>query len=244
MKHSLVIGGTKGVGRVIGGMFVNKGHRVSVIARTNPVRDASNPTLYVQADLSEGKISPTLDFIIDSNGPVNYVVFCQRFRGRGDDWDNEFRVSLASTKNIIDYLTEKPKGLAADDKSVVMISSIASRMVIYEQPLSYHLAKAGLETMVNYYSVNLAPKGIRFNAIIPGTMLKEESRTFYEKNPALRNLYIESIPLGRMISTEDVADLVDFLCGEKSLMLTGQKITLDGGISLVGQESLLLKKFR
>ena len=246
MKHSLIIGGTKGTGMAIVRMFVNKGHKVSVIARTNPVSDSSapyNPTLYVQADLSKDKILPMLDGILDKNGPMNYVVFCQRFRGKEDDWNNELQVSLTSTKDIIDYLTEKPERLAKDDKSVVMISSIASRMVIYQQPLSYHIAKAGLETMVNYYSVNLAPKGVRFNAIIPGTIVKEESRTFYENNTSLKSLYTENIPLGRMVSTEDITDLVDFLCSEKSSMLTGQKIILDGGISLVGQESLLLKKF-
>ena len=246
MKHSLIIGGTKGTGRVIAGMFANKGHRVSVIARTSPISDNSAPynqTLYMQADLAKDKISPILDIIIDKNGPVNYVVFCQRFRGKEDDWNNEIQVNLTATKNIIDYLTEKPERLAEGDKSIVMISSIAGRMVIYQQQLSYHIAKAGLETMVNYYSVNLAPKNIRFNAIIPGTIVKEESRTFYDKNPALKSLYTDNIPLGRMLNTEDIANLVDFLCSEKSSILTGQKIILDGGISLIGQESLLLKKF-
>jgi len=184
-----------------------------------------------------------LDSIIDKNGPVNYVVFCQRFRGKENDWDNEIRISLTATKNIIDYLAEKPERLSRDDKSVVMISSIASRMVICQQPLSYHMAKAGMETLVNYYSVILASKGVRFNAIIPGTLVKEESREFYEKNPALKSLYTDNIPLGRMVTTEDIANLVDFLCSEKSALLTGQKIILDGGISLIGQESLLLTRF-
>ena len=246
MKHSLIIGGTKGTGRAIARMFVNKEHNVSVIARTNSVNDSSapyNPTLYVQADLTTDKTLPMLDIIIDKNGPVNYVVFCQRFRGKEDDWNNELQVSLTSTKNIIDYLTERPERLSKGDKSVVMISSIASRMVIYQQQLSYHVAKAGIETMVNYYSVNLATKGVRFNAILPGTIVKEETMAFYEKNPALKSLYTDNIPLGRMVNTEDITNLVDFLCSEKSSMLTGQKIILDGGISLIGQESLLLKKF-
>jgi NAD(P)-dependent dehydrogenase (short-subunit alcohol dehydrogenase family) len=246
MKHSLIIGGTKGTGRAIARMFVNKDHKVSVIARTNPMSDGSapyNPALYMQADLAKEEILPMLDIIIDKNGPVNYVVFCQRFRGKEDDWNNEIQVSLTATKNIIDYLTRKPERLSTDDKSIVMISSIASRMVIYQQEISYHMAKAGLETMVNYYSVNLAPKGVRVNAIIPGTLVKEESMAFYEKNPALKSLYTDNIPLGRMVNTEDITNLVDFLCSEKSTMLTGQKIILDGGISLIGQESLLLKKF-
>jgi NAD(P)-dependent dehydrogenase (short-subunit alcohol dehydrogenase family) len=246
MKHSLIIGGTKGTGRAAARMFVNKNYKVSVIARTSPRNDGSapyNPTLYMQADLAKDKILPLLDIIINRSGPVNYVVFCQRFRGKEDDWSNEIQVSLTATKTIIDYLTEKPERLAKDDKSVVMISSIASRMVISQQPLSYHMAKAGLETMVNYYSVILASKGVRFNAIIPGTIVKEESMAFYEKNPALKSLYTDNIPLGRMVNTEDIANLVDFLCSEKSSMLTGQKIILDGGISLIGQESLLLAKF-
>lgn len=245
MKHALIIGGTKGTGKVIAGMFANKGHKVSVIARTGIAGDSpvsSNP-FYVQADLAKDKVSSILDKIIDKNGPINYVVFCQRFRGKEDEWNNEVQVSLTATKNIIDYLAEKPGRLAEDDKSIVMISSIASRMVIYQQQLSYHIAKSGLETMTNYYAVNLAPKGVRCNAVVPGTIRKEESAAFYDKNPALKKLYADNIPLGRMVNTDDIADLVDFLCSEKSSMLTGQKIILDGGISLVGQESLLVKKF-
>ncbi|MFH0886894.1 MAG: SDR family oxidoreductase [bacterium] len=245
MKHSLIIGGTKGTGRAVTRMFLNKGHKVSVIARTTPAVEGSAPdlALYMQADLAKDNVLPMLDSIINKNGPINYVVFCQRFRGKEDDWNNEIRVSLTATKNIIDYLAAKPERLAKDDKSVVMISSIASRLVISQQPLSYHMAKAGLETMVNYYAVILAEYGIRFNAIIPGTLVKEESNAFYEKNPALKSLYTDNIPLGRMVNTEDISNLVDFLCSEKSSLLTGQKIILDGGISLIGQESLLLKKF-
>src|SRR5262249_51795840 len=105
-------------------------------------------------------------------------------------------------------------------------------------PVSYHVAKAGLEQMVRYFAVALGPKGIRVNTVAPGTIVKDESKAFYRDHPQLEQLYREIVPLGRMGTAADVAELIAFLLGEGASFLTSQTIVLDGGVSLRWHEAL------
>ena len=142
---------------------------------------------------------------------------------------------LSSTGKIIDTLVP----YFSDSASVVIIGSPIGKFVAAGQSQAYHITRAALEQLVKYYAVNLGPKGIRFNCIIPGTVLKPENREYFHKNNRRRK-QIESItPLRRMGSSEDVADLVGFLCSDQSSFITGQCIYVDGGVTLLLQESLL-----
>lgn len=95
--------------------------------------------------------------------------------------------------------------------------------------------------MVRYYAVTLGPRRIRVNSVSPGTVLKDESKDFYLKNEQLYNLYKGIIPLGRMGTAEEVANVVAFLCSSKASFITGQNIVVDGGLSLIWQETLARK---
>jgi NAD(P)-dependent dehydrogenase (short-subunit alcohol dehydrogenase family) len=244
--HSLIIGGTKGTGRAVVRALAKEGHVVSVIGRSTPSpseASLSNVSFWALDLAQHDKIAGILDDIIKKSGKINNLVFLQRYRGEGDSWKGEIDVSLTATKIIIDYLADKVANKFAEkeNNSIVIISSIASRFIVEEQPLSYHLGKAALSQMVNYYAVRLGRQGIRVNGVSPGTILKQESRDFYLNNKKLYSLYQEIMPLGRMITSEDVADVVGFLCSSKAAAVTGQIITLDGGVSLRGQESLARK---
>lgn len=237
--HTLVIGGTRGIGRAIVKTFSNEGHSVSVIGRklSNP-KDASLAHVdYWYTDLKDEKsLLTVIKKIIKKKGKLSHLVFCQRFRGKGDPWKDELRVSLSATKVVIEFLADK--FAVTNEKSIVIISSVIGSFVGLEQPLGYHVAKAGLIQMVRYFAVVLGPKGIRVNSVSPATTLKEESRDFYLKNKKLQNLFKKIIPLGRMGTSEDVANLVAFLTSPKSAFITGQNIVIDGGVSLQMQETL------
>jgi NAD(P)-dependent dehydrogenase (short-subunit alcohol dehydrogenase family) len=102
-------------------------------------------------------------------GPLTGAVFLQRFRGEGDSWDGEIRTTLSATKFLVENLVADfdPEGRGA----IVMVSSNAGRYVARNQPLSYHVAKAGLNQMTRYFAAVLGKKGIRVNAVSPCTVL-------------------------------------------------------------------------
>jgi NAD(P)-dependent dehydrogenase (short-subunit alcohol dehydrogenase family) len=239
MVHALVLGGTRGLGREVVKLFSAAGYKVSVIGRREPPNtDILIPGVkHWIADLClDENIGSMLEAIVKEQGPFNYIVFCQRYRGSGDPWKGEIDVSMTLTKVVMEASQERfdPKG----DKSVVMVSSVFGNFVGEGQAMSYHVGKAGMNQMMRYYAVNLGRKGIRVNAVTPFTFLKDESKEFYLTNKPLHELYRRVIPLGRMATSVDSARAVAFLCSPQSSFINGQNIYVDGGLSLIWPETL------
>lgn len=237
--HSLIVGGTRGSGRALVRTLAEENHVLSVIGRRPPSEvDQQIPDVhYWLVDLLDREpLLATLSEIIHQNGKLNHLIFFQRYRGEGDDWIGELETTLTATKNVIEHLADEFDDTA--DKSIVLVSSIAGHLVAEEQPVSYHVGKAGLNQMVRYYAVALGPQGIRVNSVSPGTVLKDESKNFYLQNKNLLNLYKRIIPLGRMGTSVEIAQVVAFLSSSKASFITGQNIVVDGGLSLQWHESL------
>jgi len=235
--HTLVVGGTRGIGRAVMEALVEAGHKVSVIGR-RPVATGWPKSVRVwQADLAQaGSLPPLLSEILKVNGPLQSLVFLQRFRGEGDSWQGEMEVSLNATRVLIELAQDKfsPR----QSNAIVILGSIAAQLVAEEQPLGYHVVKGALRQLGRYYACTLGPKGIRVNCVSPGVILKPEAENFYRVNKDVATLYERIAPLRRFGTAAEVAGVVRFLCGPDSAFITGQDIVVDGGVSLVWQASL------
>jgi NAD(P)-dependent dehydrogenase (short-subunit alcohol dehydrogenase family) len=239
MTHTLIVGGTRGLGRVTAQLLASKGHHVSVIGRREPPQEDQNVVRiqhWVADLLDSSRVRQALDEAIGRHGPLSYLVFCQRYRGKENDWSGEIQVSLTATRDVIEAVRERFE--ADTDRGIVLVSSVFGERVGEGQPLSYHVGKAGLNHLARFYAVDLGRGGIRVNVITPFTFLKEESREFYLANEPLQRLYREVVPLGRMGTSEDSARLIAFLCSPDASFLNGQNIYVDGGLSLVWPETL------
>jgi NAD(P)-dependent dehydrogenase (short-subunit alcohol dehydrogenase family) len=241
-KHTIIIGGTRGLGRALVSLFAEEDRLLSIVGRRNPSEsDKQIPNArYWQLNLADiALLEKTLTEIVHENGKVANLVFFQRYRDKGDDWTGEIETSLTATQKTIEILKDNFDPDSA--KSIVIVSSVASNLIAEEQPLSYHVGKAGLHQMVRFYAVKLGDRGIRVNSIAPGTILKEESQEFYLQNEPLQSLYRSIIPLGRMGTSQEVANTIAFLCSTQASYITGQNLVVDGGLSLQWQESLARK---
>ena len=233
MKISVVVGGSKGNGLAISKMFVERGDKTYNISRF----DDNSHGFHVPADLvNVDDISRAFDEIFQKSSVIDYLVFSQRNRTKTEDYDYEFKLTLNSVNEII----EITKNYLSKNASIVVLGSPASQFIV-DETLHYHTSKAALESLVKYYAVKLGPSSIRVNCILPGTVIKKENKEFYENNHELTLLFKHIIPLSRQGTDDDIAKLVSFLCSDDSSFITGQNIFVDGGLSLVGQESLARK---
>jgi NAD(P)-dependent dehydrogenase (short-subunit alcohol dehydrogenase family) len=240
--HSLIIGGTRGIGRALAQVLAAEGHAVSVIGRSIPAAKPAGGICVWPVDLLDRPaLSRSLGEIISRNGKLNNLIFLQRYKADGDKWTGEIETALSATRFVIESLLGK---FNRGEKSIVLVSSAASDVVADEQGVGYHVAKAGLNQLGRYYAVTLGPRGIRVNTVSPGTVLKLENENFYRKNKRLQNLFKRTIPLGRMGTAEEIANVIAFLCSSKASFITGQTLRVDGGVNLLSTETLARKLTR
>ena len=228
---SLIVGGNRGIGKEIFNLFSKK--NINTYALDIENRKSNK---FIQVDLSNKKsLDNVLKNKIFKKNKIKNLIFCLRFRG--DNLHKHFEVSFFPVVALI----EKLKNKMENNSSVVVINSYVSSYISDDQPLGYQASKASLINLVKFYAVNLGAKKIRFNSILPGTTIKPESEKFYKKNIKYKKISNKIIPLRRLGNTKDIANLVEFLCSDKASYITGQSIYLDGGLSLVGQETVARK---
>jgi NAD(P)-dependent dehydrogenase (short-subunit alcohol dehydrogenase family) len=234
-KNILIFGGSKGIGRVFADRRIEKGDNVYVFSRTWMRRDKKEP-IFIRSDFTKlDSFKDILKSLLNDIKLVNSILFAQRYRGDGDSWENEKLTSIDLFKEVVELVYP----YLSRNSSIVAITSNAAKYVAIEQHISYHVAKAAVEQMVRYYAVKFASEGIRVNAVAPAITLKPENMSYYNKNKDLMELFSTAIPLGRMCKADDVCNVIDFLLSEQSSFVTGQVITVDGGLSLLTPEVLL-----
>ena len=164
------------------------------------------------------------------------LIFFQRNRSEKESAETEFRISVDATMEIINLFSKNITNKT--QKSIVIISSVASEKIANEQGVAYHLAKASLDQLIRYYAFHFGHKNIRVNGIQPAIVYKERAKNYYDRNKNEINLYSKIIPLGRMGKPNDIAKLAYFLTSNEASYITGQVIKVDGGLSLHENASL------
>ncbi|MCA1645861.1 MAG: enoyl-[acyl-carrier-protein] reductase FabL [Chloroflexi bacterium] len=115
--------------------------------------------------------------------------------------------------------------------AVVSISSLGATRVMKDYFL-VGISKAALEAMTRYLSVELAPHGIRVNAVAGGLVETDALKSFAWGSDVIDDT-IRRTPAGRMVEPEDLAQVAAFLCTPAAAMIRGQTIVVDGGYSLL-----------
>jgi enoyl-[acyl-carrier protein] reductase III len=115
--------------------------------------------------------------------------------------------------------------------SIVGISSLGSVRVLRNYAL-VGTSKAALESLVRYLAVELAPRGIRVNAVSAGVVETDALKYFPNREQMIQEGQTKT-PAGRLVTPNDVANAVAFLCSPESEMVRGQTLIVDGGYSLL-----------
>jgi enoyl-[acyl-carrier protein] reductase III len=114
--------------------------------------------------------------------------------------------------------------------SMIAISSLGSMRVL-DNYLLVGTSKAALEALVRYLAVELAPRGIRVNAV-SGGVVETDALDHFPNREEMIKFGTERTPAGRILQPEDLAATVSFLCSDEAEMIRGQTLVVDGGFSL------------
>ena len=227
-KTSIVVGGTRGIGKVITEVLKKRGDNVYVVSRSS-----SKSKNHININLLDPK---DINYKIKNffrKKKINNIIFSQRYRG--DNEKEHYQVNLYSVEQILNLLIKR----LVKNSSVVIISSISTRTIIDDQTQGYHLIRSALDQLVRFSAVKHGRKKIRFNSVLATKIIKPENKKFFEKKgKKIKNFMKKITPLQRMGTADDVANVVEFLTDNKSSFLTGLSIPVDGGTSLMGQESI------
>ena len=143
-----------------------------------------------------------------------------------EEYDSVLDINLKGAFNTIRHLSRS--FLKQRGGKIVNITSVAGVMGNAGQA-NYAASKAGLIGLTKSVARELAGRGICVNAVAPGFIDTEMTRKLTDK---VKEGAVDSIPMGRMGSGEDVAGLVAFLAGGRSDYITGQVICVDGGMAM------------
>jgi 3-oxoacyl-[acyl-carrier protein] reductase len=239
-KVVIVTGSSRGIGKEIALSFAKAGASVVVSGRNadtlTPVIDALDAigakSLAVAADVAKVEdatnlIKQTLeefgqiDILINNAGITRDNLL---LRLSEDDWDAVLDTNLKGAFNCIKACT-KPM-MKKRIGAIVNISSVVGVMGNAGQ-VNYAASKAGMIGMTKSVAKELASRNIRVNAVAPGFIETDMTDNLAEK---AKEELINSIPLSKLGSAQDVADLVMFLSSEKAKYITGQTINVDGGM--------------
>ena len=241
-KVALVTGGGNGIGAATCRAFAAAGARVAVLDRAAGAAEAvaaeiarggGNATAHavdvadrdafaaVAAAIAEA--AGGIDILVNGAGTTVRAMIADM---RPEDWDRVIAVNLTGALNgiqaVLPHMRKRGGG------AIVNVASIAGQRISFGGTANYTASKAGLLGLTRHAAYELAPDGIRVNAVCPGPTATGFSGAIPSAQTKAERA--RKIPLGRMCEAEDIADPILFLAGDAARMITGVALTVDGGV--------------
>jgi enoyl-[acyl-carrier protein] reductase III len=236
----LVTGGSRGIGKAIALRFGELGAKRVAIGylrndraaeeAADELRAAGAEPLLLRGNVSSQRIvQEALEL-----GPFDVVVHNAAtgviepaLETQDKHWDWTLNANARAMLTLSRALAPKMR----PGSSIIGISSLGSTRVL-ENYVLVGVSKAALEAVVRYLAVELAPRGIRVNAVSAG-VVETGALEFFPNREKMIAEGLQRTPAGRLVEPDDVADAVCFLCSDAAEMVRGHTLIVDGGFSLL-----------
>ena len=243
-KKALITGGTSGLGRAIALMFASEGADVAIFG-TNPKKAeevvqklqeaVASKDQKIESDIvdvsQKASVDQAIDRLLASWGEVDILVNSAGItrdklflRMTEEDWDQVLDTNLKSIYNLCHALV-RPM-LKAKKGKIINISSVIGLMGNPGQ-VNYAASKLGMIGFTKSLALELASRGICVNCIAPGFFATPMTDALTEEQ---KEGILKKIPMGRLGNSIDIANAALFLASHMSDYITGQTITVDGGM--------------
>ncbi len=233
-KTAVITGASAGIGAAIAERFVEEGASVLLtdlaedsgvalakrlgqrFLRADMASTADRDALFKDVASTWGR----LDILVNNAG-ITHAAELNELTEEGFD-----RVIAVNVKAAT-FATQAAARLMQEGGSIINLSSVNAVLAIPNQ-ISYAISKGAIRQLTNVTAVALAPRGIRVNAIGPGTIMTEMGKSVMASEEQ-RQRILSRTPLGRVGDPEEIASIAAFLASAEASYITGQTIYADGG---------------
>ncbi|HET6861835.1 MAG TPA: glucose 1-dehydrogenase [Pyrinomonadaceae bacterium] len=243
-KTVLITGATSGIGRSCTIAFAEAGARTVCVGRneqalaelSHHLEATGSEVLTVSTDLSfEGGAKKVVDVALQRFDGIDVLVNAAGHISSGtiedtslEAWDNMMAINVRAVFSLMQAALPT---LIARKGNVVNISSVTG-LRSFPGVLAYCVSKAALDQLTRCSALELAPKGVRVNAVNPGVVVTEIHKRggmSDEKYAAFLEHSKQTHPLGRVGRPEEIASLVLYLASDEASWITGATYSIDGG---------------
>lgn len=240
-KVAIVTGASKGIGKAIAINFARQGAKVVVNYRSDhsgaqevlkTIEENGSTAILHKGDVSQFSTAEELinlcvekfsrvDILVNNAGITRDSLL---LRMKEQDFDDVINVNLKGSFNCVKHVS--PVMMKQKSGKIINISSVIG-LIGNTGQINYAASKAGIIGMTKSLAKELGSRGINVNAIAPGFIETDMTNSLSDK---IRETVLSLIPLKKMGSIDDVANLAMFLASDLSNYITGQVITVDGGM--------------
>jgi NAD(P)-dependent dehydrogenase (short-subunit alcohol dehydrogenase family) len=243
-KVAVITGGATGIGLATARKFAGEGAHVFIMGRRKPELDAAVAAIGSRATAVQGDVSRLADLdrlfevvkagkgkldILFANAAVAETASLEQVTE--EHFDRHFDVNVKGTV----FTVQKALPLLAQGASVIVTASISG--IKGQAGLGiYSATKAAIRNLVRTWVLDLKGRGIRVNAISPGTTVTPGLDGLAGPGADLKGFYDYLgglVPLGRNAETPEIADVVTFLASDRASYINGADIQVDGGLAQV-----------
>jgi len=240
-RNCIVIGASRGIGRAIAQGLVAEGANLAICARGEAGLQQTADSLRangvrLHAEVCDAADPEALRTFLDGSakalGGVDALIHNASGLALGSDlesWTANLKVDLLGAVHACEQVI--PRMAEAGGGSILFISSIAALQAFPSQDYGYAAAKAAQLAYMKKLAADCAPRGIRVNALAPGSIEFPGGlwAAVKEGQPELYANVQGSIPWGRLGAPEEVADVAVFLVSQRARWITGECVVVDGG---------------
>ncbi|GGS60290.1 oxidoreductase [Planobispora rosea] len=242
-KRAFVTGASRGIGRAVAVAFARAGADVALVSRSaeslaetaGEVEVHGRKAVVIPADLTDRDAAAQavrqavetlghVDVVVNNAGGSNFMVPFKDLRLSG--WDKLMKLNLDSAMAVCHAVA--PHLLERGSGSVINVASVAAKGAPFLA--AYAAAKAGLVALTKSLALEWAGNGVRVNALCPGWTATDLNRNLWE-DPASNQTTVQTVPMRRWGTPEEMAHPAVFLASEASAYMTGQVLFVDGGVT-------------